>query len=43
MIHEPRQILTTGVEVLTTDGRRGRLHEVLLSYGHYRLNALVIR
>ncbi len=43
MIHEPRQILTTGVEVLTTDGRRGRLHEVLLSPGHYRLNALVIR
>jgi hypothetical protein len=26
MIHEPRQILTTGVPVLTADRRRGRLH-----------------
>lgn len=43
MIPEPRQILTTGVPVLTADGQRGRLHEVLLSPGHYRLHALVIR
>jgi osmotically-inducible protein OsmY len=43
MIPETRQILRTGVPVLTTDGRRGRLHEVLLSPGHYRLHALVTR
>jgi hypothetical protein len=42
MILEPRNILGTGVPVLTTDGRRGRLHEVLLSPGHYRLHALVV-
>jgi osmotically-inducible protein OsmY len=29
--------------VLSADGQRGRVHEVLLSPGHYRLNALVIR
>jgi osmotically-inducible protein OsmY len=43
MMPMPRQILTTGVGVLTADGRGGRLHEVLLSPGHWRLNALVIR
>jgi osmotically-inducible protein OsmY/uncharacterized protein YrrD len=43
MILEPRKILGTGVPVLTADGRRGRLHEVLLSPGHWRLNALVVR
>ena len=43
MLPEPRQILTTGVPALTADGRRGRLQEVLLSPGHYRLHALVIR
>jgi osmotically-inducible protein OsmY len=43
MIHEPQQILTTGVPVLTADGRRGRLQQALLSPGHCRLNALVIR
>src|SRR5438093_3228355 len=41
-MHEPRQILTTGVPVLTADGRRGRLHQALLSPGHCRLHALVI-
>lgn len=43
MMHEPRQILTTGVPVLTADGRGARLKQVLLSPGHCRLNALVIR
>ena len=43
MMHEPRQILTTGVPVLTADGRRGRLHQALLSPGHCRLHALVVR
>src|SRR6476646_8577846 len=43
MMHEPRQILTTGVTVLTADGRRGRLHQALLNPGHCRLHALVIR
>jgi osmotically-inducible protein OsmY len=43
MIPEPRQIVTTGVPVLTNDGRRGRLQLALLSPGHCRLNALVIR
>lgn len=43
MMHEPRQILTTGVPALTADGRRGRLHQALLSPGHCRLHALVIR
>jgi hypothetical protein len=43
MIPESHQILTTGVPVLTTDGRRGRLHQALLSPGHCRLHALVIR
>ena len=43
MMPEPRQILTTGVPVLTADGRRGRLHQALLSPGHCRLHALVIR
>jgi hypothetical protein len=43
MIPEPRQIATTGVPVLTNDGHRARLQLVLLSPGHYRLNALVVR
>jgi hypothetical protein len=43
MIPKPQQILTTGVAVLTADGRRGRLHQALLSPGHCRLHALVIR
>jgi osmotically-inducible protein OsmY len=43
MMHEPRQTLTTGVPVLTADGRHGRLHQALLSPGHCRLHALVIR
>jgi hypothetical protein len=43
MMHEPRQILTTGVPVLSADGRGGRLHQALLSPGHCQLQALVIR
>jgi osmotically-inducible protein OsmY len=43
MIPKPRQIVTTGVAVLTADGRRARLREALLSPGHCRLQALVIR
>ncbi|HEY3228977.1 MAG TPA: hypothetical protein VGJ87_07125 [Roseiflexaceae bacterium] len=43
MIPEPRQILTTGVAVLTADGRSARLKQILLNPGHCRLVALVIR
>lgn len=43
MILEPRKILRTGVPALTADGRRGRLQQALLSPGHRRLHALVIR
>jgi osmotically-inducible protein OsmY/sporulation protein YlmC with PRC-barrel domain len=43
MMPEPRQILTTGVAVLTADGRHARLKQALLNPGHYRLVALVVR
>lgn len=43
MMLEQRYILTADSPVLTSDGRRGRLRQALLSPRHRRLVALVIR
>src|SRR5581483_1189668 len=43
MIHEPRYILTANSPIVTSDGRRGRLRQALLSPSHRRLVALVVR
>lgn len=43
MIFEPHQLLTTAIPALTSDGARGRVRLALLSPGHWRLLALVVR